>query len=49
MAKIETVSDIETDTEKLVCSFRIGKDVDYKSRLEEFAKTNEHIEGFSIQ
>jgi hypothetical protein len=49
LTKIETVTDIETDINERVCSFRVGKDVDYKSRLEEFAKTNEHIEGYSIQ
>lgn len=43
------MTDIETDINERVCSFRVNKDVDYKARLAEFAKTNTHIAGYTIQ
>lgn len=50
LAKIDGITDIRTDTSKQVCSFVLTKpDVDYKSKLDEFAKTNSHLEDYSIQ
>ena len=44
------MTDIQTDTSKQVCSFVVTKpDSDYKSKLEEFAKTNSHLEDYTIQ
>jgi hypothetical protein len=44
LAKIEGVSEIKTDTSATSCEFRVTKDVaDLKAKLDEFAKTNEHL------
>ena len=44
MAKIQGVSEIKTDTSNTTCEFRVTKDVaDLKAKLDEFAKTNEHL------
>lgn len=42
--------DIETDIPGRLCSFKVTKsDVDYKSQLEEYAKTNKKLAGYEIQ
>jgi len=47
---IDGVEDIKTDPANLVCSFKVTKpDVDYKSKLAEFAKTNSHLAEYEIQ
>ena len=49
LTKIDGVTDIQTDTSKQICTFRLTKpEVDYKAKLEEFAKTNSHIEDYTI-
>jgi len=50
LEKIDGVVDIETDPANLVCSFKVTKpDVEYQSKLAEFAKTNEHLAEYEIQ
>ena len=50
LEKIDGVENIETDTANRVASFSLTKsDVDYKTKLEEFAKTNTHLKGYEIQ
>jgi hypothetical protein len=50
MEKIEGVTNIETDTTNRVCSFTVTKpDVDYLSKLEEYAKTNTHLAGYTVK
>jgi hypothetical protein len=47
---IDGVEDIETDTAKLECRFRVTKPtVDYESKLVELAKTNTHLADYKIQ
>jgi hypothetical protein len=49
LEKIDGVTEIETDIANRTCSFKLTKpDVDYKAKLEEFAKTNTHIAGYEI-
>lgn len=49
LAKIDGITDIKTDTAKQVCSFVVTKpDLDYKAKLDEFAKTNSHLEDYSV-
>ena len=41
--------EINTDTSTRTCSFKVTKkDVDYKSKLVEFAKTNSHLKDYEI-
>jgi len=50
LAKIEGVKEVETDVEGRKVTMKLTKaDVDYQSKLKEFAETNEHLEGYSIQ
>ena len=50
MAKIEGVTEIQTDTSNRVCSFRIeNPDGDYLDKLAEFAETNTHLAEYEIQ
>jgi hypothetical protein len=50
LEKIESVTDIETDIANRVAKFKLTKaDVDYQTLLAEFAKTNEHLSGYTIQ
>ena len=43
------VSNIETDIETHVCKFYLAdKKLDVKAKLDEFAKTNDHIAGWSF-
>jgi hypothetical protein len=50
LEKIEGVENIETDTANRVASFTLTKpDVDYKAKLEEYAKTNTHLKDYEIQ
>jgi len=49
LAKIDGITDIKTDTAKQVCSFVVtNPDLDYKAKLDEFAKTNSHLEDYSV-
>lgn len=46
---MEGITDIQTDTSKQLVTFRVtDPDLDYKARLEEFAKTNSHIEDYTV-
>ena len=48
--KIDGVVDIETDTANRICVFKVTEpDVDYQSKLAEFAETNKHLAGYEIQ
>lgn len=48
--KIDGVVVIETDTAKRICVFKVTEpDVDYQSKLAEFAETNKHLAGYEIQ
>ncbi|MBX3417927.1 MAG: hypothetical protein KF851_10015 [Pirellulaceae bacterium] len=50
LEKIEGIANIKTDRATRTASFTLTKpDVDYKAKLEEFAKTNSKIKGFEIQ
>jgi len=49
LKKIEGITDIQADPKTRVCSFRIPASSDYESQLVEFAKTNQHLAGYSIQ
>lgn len=50
LEKIDGVTDIQTDIDGRTCSFKLTKpDVDYKAKLEEFAKSNSHLAGYEIQ
>jgi hypothetical protein len=50
VSKIDGVTDIQTDIPNRTCSFKLTKpDVDYRTQLEEFAKTNSHLAGYEIQ
>ena len=50
LTKIDGIIDIQTDTGNQVCSFRVtNPTLDYKAKLNEYAKTNTHLKGFSIQ
>jgi hypothetical protein len=46
--KIEGVADIQTDPTKAVASFKVKKGVEYKTKLEELAKNNQHLKDFEI-
>jgi hypothetical protein len=47
LEKIETAIEISTDIQARKCSFRVSPDVDYKSKLAEYAQTNTHLAGYS--
>lgn len=50
LTKIDGITDIQTDIGNQVCSFRVtNPTLDYKAKLTEYAKTNTHLKGFSIQ
>ena len=50
MERIDGIDGIETDVRNRACHFKVTKPgVDYESKLAEFAKTNEHLEGYEIQ
>jgi copper chaperone CopZ len=50
LEKIDGVTDIETDISGRSCSFKVtDPDVDYNSKLAEFAKSNEHLAEYSVQ
>ena len=50
MQKIDGVTDIQTDTQNRVCSFKVADpDGDYQVKLAEFAKTNSHLAEYEIQ
>ena len=49
LQKIEGISDIETNIQTRVCKFKLANvQLDLKAKLGELAKTNSHIQGWSI-
>ena len=47
---ITGITDIKTDPGNQVCSFRVtDPTLDYKAKLDEFAKTNTHLKEFTVQ
>ena len=49
LTKVEGVSDIETDVNDRICSFKLADaNVDIEAKLNELADTNEHIKGWSM-
>ena len=49
MEKIDGVIEIEADVPGRTCTFKVKPDVDYKTKLAEFAKTNAELAGYEIQ
>jgi hypothetical protein len=49
LSKIEGVSEIETDIAGRTCTFKISDPSELESQLAEFAETNSHLEGFTIE
>ena len=49
LVKLPGITDITTDIEKLQATFKIGMEHDaLKTKLEEYAKTNEHMKDWSF-
>jgi hypothetical protein len=49
LQKIEGVSDIETNVAARSCKFKLSNpELDLVAKLNEFAKTNSHIAGYTI-
>jgi hypothetical protein len=50
LKKLESISDITTDFNTHIATFKLPKDskLDLKARLTEFAKTNEHMKGWTF-
>jgi hypothetical protein len=50
LQKLPEITDITTDIKTFVATFKLPKDskVDLKAKLTEFAKTNQHIKGWSF-
>jgi hypothetical protein len=49
LVKIAGVSEIETDTTATTAKFKVGKEVkDLQAQLDEFAKTNTKLAGYSF-
>lgn len=49
LVKLDGVSHIETDLRTQHCKFRLtNKTLDLTAALDEFAKTNEHIDGWKL-
>jgi len=47
---LDGVAEITPDIKAQTCSFKVPKsNTEYKSQLAEFAKTNDHLEGYTIQ
>ena len=50
LAQIKGVSDIQTDTKKKTCTFKLAnKDLDLKAKLTELAQSNDHLKDFEIK
>jgi hypothetical protein len=50
LEKIGGVIDIETDVDGRLCTFKVTEpDIDYKSKLEEYARTNDKLADYEIQ
>ena len=49
LKKLESVSDITTDPKTYIATFKLPKDskLDLTAKLTEFAKTNEHVKGWT--
>ncbi len=53
LEKLPGVADIKTDIENTTATFKLAmndqnKDMDLKAKLDEFAKTNEHMKDWSF-
>ena len=49
MEKVPGVSNIETNIDTHVCKFYLADDkLDLKAKLDEFAKTNDHLKDWSL-
>ncbi len=49
LAKLDGVSDVETDVSGKSCKFKLGdKELDLEAKLEELAADNESLKGFKI-
>ena len=46
---LATDENIKTDVPGRSCEFQVAEGVDYKAKLTEIAKTNEHVKGYEIQ
>ena len=49
LEKIDGVIEIVTDVPGRTCTFKVKPDVDYETRLAEFAKTNDKLVDYEIQ
>ena len=48
LQKLTGISDIKTDIESNVCEFTLtNRELDLAAKLDEFAKTNSHLAGWS--
>ena len=48
LAKVDGIYEIKADFSSQTCEFKAAKDLDVKAKLTELAKTNEHLEDWSI-
>jgi hypothetical protein len=50
LQKLPDITDITTDFKTLIATFKLPKDsrLDLKTKLNEFAKTNKHMKGWSF-
>ena len=49
LAKLDGVSDVETDVSGKSCKFKLGdKDLDLEAKLEELSADNESLKGFKV-
>ncbi|HMO13477.1 MAG TPA: heavy-metal-associated domain-containing protein [Pirellulaceae bacterium] len=49
LQQIPSITEIETDPVNRTCSFKVAKNVDYKRKLAEFAKSNDHLKDYAVQ
>ncbi|NQU20800.1 MAG: hypothetical protein HQ567_05915 [Candidatus Nealsonbacteria bacterium] len=47
--KIDGLTDFEADLSDRTCTFKVKPDVDYKTKLAEFAETNPKLADYEIQ
>ncbi len=48
LSKVDGVSDIKTNVGSRLCTFKLAsKDMDIEAKLDELARTNTHIAGWS--
>lgn len=49
LAKVSGVTEIETDIKTTICKFKLDDPkLDIKAKLDELAKTNDHIAGWTF-